>query len=280
METESMKHIKEKLLNARTRGPEAIQSVQSVERELEPIQTADAELVTELFLSYRAVKAWNHMISLVERMSPMLSAKPALKTQLALALHRAGRSEEAVHILLELIESEPLNEKCKFDSVSETYGILGSVFKDEWMAAQQAGDTLRAQGLINKAIDAYLKAFEADWRDAYSGLNAVTLMELREPPDERRKKLIPMVTYAIERRMARGKPDYWDWSTLLEIAILANDESAAKAALANAMAGMREKWEPETTLHNLQMIRLARARRGKILPWALTMEEALWERAR
>ncbi len=76
---------------------------------------------------------------------------------------------------------------------SETSAILGRIYKDRWEAAAKAGDNLTAQGLLNKAIKAYLHGFEADWRDAYSGVNAVTLIELKNPPDPRRLDLIPVV---------------------------------------------------------------------------------------
>ena len=36
---------------------------------------------------------------------------------------------------------------------------------------------------------------------------AVTLMEIKEPPDPERKELIPVVAYAVERRIASGQPD-------------------------------------------------------------------------
>ena len=75
--------------------------------------------------------------------------------------------------------------------VAETYGILGRVYKDRWDAARTAGEKIQARGLLEQAIDAYVRGFEADWRDAYPGINAVTLMELKEPPDPRREQLIP-----------------------------------------------------------------------------------------
>jgi len=40
-------------------------------------------------------------------------------------------------------------------------------------------------------------------------------MELKDPPDPRRERLIPIVSYAVERRVASGQPDYWDHATLL-----------------------------------------------------------------
>src|SRR6266568_7606812 len=143
-----------------------------------------------------------------------------VREQLALALNRVGRGDEAERVLLDVIATRGPS--------SETYGILGRVYKDRWEAAQKQGDKFLAQGLLDKAINAYLRGFEADWRDAYPGINAVTLMELRDPPDPRREKLFPVVTYAVEQKIAKGKPDYWDHATLLELAVLAKDQEGAE----------------------------------------------------
>ena len=224
-------------------------------------------MVIDLFLSYRAVKAWPAMIELAGRMPASLAATVMVQEQLALALNRAGRGEEAERVLLDLI--------AKRGPSSETYGILGRVYKDRWEAAAKAGETVRARGLLDQAIEAYLKGFETDWRDAYPGVNAVTLMELREPPDPRRKALIPVVRYAVERKIAAGQPDYWDHATRLELAVLAGEQRRAEEALAAALAKVREVWEPETTLRNLKLIREARERRGKAQPWLTGIEGEL-----
>ena len=66
---------------------------------------------------------------------------------------------------------------------SETLGLLGRVYKDRWDDDRE-GSPLRAEGHLDNAIDAYRRGFEADWRDAYPGINAVTLMEIRDPGGE------------------------------------------------------------------------------------------------
>src|SRR3989304_5455670 len=138
------------------------------------------------------------MIALVERMSPPLAATVMVQEQLALALNRAAQGERAEKVLADLLDRRGPS--------SETYGILGRVYKDRWEAASKAGDDFLARGLLEKAIAAYVRGFEADWRDAYPGINAVTLMELKEPPDPRRERLIPVVAYAVGRRIAAAKP--------------------------------------------------------------------------
>lgn len=85
--------------------------------------------------------------------------------------------------------------------------------------------------------------------------------------------------FAVARRMAAGKPDYWDHATRLELAVLGLDQAGAEAALGDALANVREKWEPETTARNLHLIRRARERRGEPVPWALALEQALMGRA-
>jgi hypothetical protein len=143
------------------------------------------------------------------------------------------------------------------------------------MGILASGEKALARGLLDRAIDAYLKGFEADWRDAYPGVNAVTLMELNEPPDPRREQLIPVVRYAVERKIAAVKPDYWDHATLLELGVLAKDEEKAMTGLSNALAAVRESWEPETTARNLRLIRETRERRGESIRWAKEIEQEL-----
>ena len=256
--------IKNRLQAARKAGEDALFAVQE---DIGPIRDVEAGIIVDLFLSYRAVKAWQRMISLVDEMSPELAATVMIQEQLALALNRAGRGEDAEQVLLQLIDRR--------GSSSETYGLLGRVYKDRWEAAAKGGQKAFARGFLVKSIDAYLKGFETDWRDAYPGVNAVTLMELKEPPDGRREKLIPIVAYAVERRIAAGKPDYWDHATRLELAVLGQNLEVAMSALSDALVNVREVWEPETTLRNLRLIRETRERRGEPVDWVKEIEEAL-----
>jgi len=260
--------IKERLARAREDGVEALRAL---EKELGKIEDLESGVAIDLFLSYRAVRGWEEMIDLVSKMSPPLAATVLVQEQLALALNRAGRGKEAEKVLLDLLK--------KRGPSSETYGILGRVYKDRWETAFKDDEQFLAQGLLDKAIEAYLSGFETDWRDAYPGVNAVTLMELKEPPDSRREQIIPVVAYSVERRIVAGKPDYWDYATRLELAVLAKDEEAAMAALGDALASIREKWEPETTARNLRLIREARQRRQEDVPWAKVIEDELNRKA-
>jgi tetratricopeptide (TPR) repeat protein len=260
--------IKERLADARRRG---IEDLRAIQKEIRPIRDQESGIVIDLFLSYRAVKAWDAMIALVDKMSRPLAASVLVQEQLALALNRSGEGERAEQLLRDLLDRRGPS--------SETYGILGRVYKDRWEAALKSGDQFLARGLLDKAIEAYLRGFESDSRDAYPGINAVTLMELREPPDPRRQEVIPVVSYAVERRIATGKPDYWDYATRLELAVLDKNEKKASVALSQALASIREVWEPETSARNLRLIREARERRQDAVPWANEIEEELSRKA-
>ena len=260
--------IKKRLAAAREKG---IEEVRTVEKELGNLKDVEAAILIDLFLSYRSVKGWSEMIALVDRIPRPLAATVMVQEQYALALNRAGKGEEAEKVLAELLK--------KRGPSSETLGILGRVYKDRWELAVKNKDTLIARSVLDKAIGTYLQGFEADWRDAYPGINAVTLMEVREPPDPRRTKLLPVVTYAVEQRVAKGQPDYWDYATLLELAVLEKNEERAMKLAGDALAVVRESWEPETTLRNLRLIREARERRNESVEWAKEIEEALAKRA-
>jgi hypothetical protein len=240
--------------------------------ELGPLADLETAVAVDLLLSFRAVQGWREMIELVEAMPPPLARSVLVQEQYALALNRAGEGEKAERVLLELISRRGPS--------SETNSILGRVYKDRWQAALDAGRAAHARGLLKRAIDAYLAGFETDWRDAFPGINAVNLMEFCDPPDLRREELLPVVTYAVKRRIAGGESDYWDHATLLELAILSGDRAAAAAALADALAAVRESWEPESTVRTIERIRDARRRSGEETGWLDEIEQALAEAAR
>ena len=268
--------MKQKLAVARKKGIDAIRALEK--QELGNIRDLEAGVIVDLFLSYRAVKGWQNMINLVDRMPPPLAATAMIQEQLALALNRQASEEKEPDrtTLREKAEKVLLNLSKKRGPHPETYAILGRIYKDQWEEAIKAGDDLAAPGFLKKAIGAYLSGFEADWRDAYPGINAVTLMEIKNPPDPRRNELLPVVTYAVERKIASSKPDYWDYATRLELAVLRKDEDLAKSALSDALASIREPFEPETTARNLRIIREARELRRELpLARAKQIEERL-----
>lgn len=244
--------IREKLTAARQNGLDA---VAAVEHEISALDEVESAAIVDLLLSYRATSGWSQVIALVERMPKPLAATVLVREQLALALNRAGEDIRAEEVLLDLLKTRGAS--------SETLAILGRLYKDRWDRARQAGQNDRAAAVLDQAIDAYRRGFEADWRDAFPGINAITLMELRQPPDPARNELLPVVRYAVMRRVAGTASDYWDYASLMELAILARDTAAAEQWLGKAIAVMRESWEGESSANNLRLIAEARETRGE-----------------
>ncbi len=260
---EYSRRFKDKLSAARRAGADA---VRAVERELN-VADADPAIVVDLFLSYRAVKDWDSMVKLVERMSPVLARTVMVREQLGFALNRLDRRDQAEATLRTVIDEHGAS--------SETNGLLGRVYKDRWEEAGKAGRQAEARGWLRKAIETYLAGYTADIRDAYPGVNAVTLMEMDDPVDPRQAEFLPVVRFAVKNRLTSKSPDYWDHATLLELCVLADDRGAAEEVLGDALAAVREPWEPETTARNLRLIRDVRSKRGRDVGWIEAIEREL-----
>lgn len=258
---------KERLAAARRDGTGALRAV---EDDLGPLEDVEAGVLVDLLLSYRATKAWQDMTRLVEAMPEPVRRTLLVREQYGFALNRAGRSPDAERVLLAVLDDHGPS--------SETLGLLGRVYKDRW-EAERGGSVLQAQGHLDKAIDAYRRGFEADWRDAYPGINAVTLMEVRQPGAADQQALVPVVQYANRRRIDGGAPDYWDHATQLELGVIGRDHKEAIAGATAALAAVRETWEPESTAYNLSLIRESRAERGETVDWANDIERELVEAA-
>lgn len=259
------REYKNRLGVARKEGVEALRKIVA-EPSMQDLLDVESGIVVDLYLSFRAVNAHQDMVDLYERMPQPLQRSRMVREQLAFALNRLGRSGDAEVILKEVIE--------KLGASSETNGLLGRVYKDRWQEAVKDGDDLAAISFLNRAVETYRKGFDADLRDPYPGINAVTLMELQEKPDPVQKDLLPVVRYAAKQR-TQGGGDYWDHATLLELAVLARDVDEARTAAGNALAVVRETWEPETTARNLRMIREAREKRGEDVTWLVQIETGL-----
>lgn len=260
---------KNRLAAAREQGAAAVEEVMQ-EPALANLHEVEAGIVVDLFLSLRDVKSYAGMIELFNRMPTPLRRARIMREQYAFALNREDRSQEAENVLKEVLQ--------EFGPSSETNGLLGRVYKDRWESAKLAG-RIEARALLPKAIDTYLAGFQADWRDAYPGINAVTLMEMQDKPDPRQAEILPVVRYAALQKAQRSA-DYWDHATLLELAVIGDDQSDAEDKLAKTLESIppTAPWQLETTERNLRLIRELREKRGKEAAWIKVLEDALREK--
>jgi tetratricopeptide (TPR) repeat protein len=251
---------KREIARAKEMGAGALAALLEIRKSITNLADEEGGTLVALYLAFRAISAFEEMERLYQDLPLPLQRTTMVLEQRAFALNRLGRRSEAEEILLELIRTRGANP--------ETNGLLGRIYKDQWKAAP-AG-SVAAVGLLKKAIEAYLKGFEADWRDHYPGINAVTLMGELPKPDPRLAELIPVVTYSVKRQIARTGGDYWDFATLLELAVLARDRDAAMERLETALPAARSKGEdfaPETTAATLAMIVKSAKARGEDVGW-------------
>jgi hypothetical protein len=231
------------------------------------LHDAETEVLVDLLRSFLAIEEYGDAVALVEAMPEFVRRVPQVRERFAFALNRQGRRAEAETVLVELLRERGAD--------SETYGLLGRVYKDQWAQAVADGRTLLARGLLDKAIGAYLAGFEADWRDHYPGINAVQLMHLRDPADPQIAELVPVVRYAALRKAARYQADFWDHATLVELAVLADDADSAFGFLAHAFAAAPLPWQARSLLDTLVRLRLTREATGTSRPWLHEIEAEL-----
>ena len=256
--------VRHRLARARTISKGAVRNLES---SLGYIENDERGVLVDLFFAYRAVNDWDGMIALHRRLPPELANLRTMLEQLAFALNRAGHGDVAESVILDILNSKGPS--------SEAYGLLGRIYKDRWNIARLEGRTFAANGLLDKAIDAYMHGVETHLQDIYPGINALTLMELGDRSQQSRSQLLPVVRRAAEHRLTSSQPDYWDHATLLEIAVIGKDEKASKVHLGNALKAVREPWERETTARNLRLLREAREDRGEPVIWTKAIERNL-----
>lgn len=250
--TEYSRSVRNRLAQARQAG---VAAVREIEADLDSLTEVESGILVDLLLSYRDLRAYEEMVALYRRMSAPLQRARMMREQYGFALNRLSRHDEAEAVLQSVIAD--------FGPSSETYGLLGRVYKDKWDAARKAGNRFRASGEHKRAVEAYFSGFQADWRDAYPGINALTLMELGDTPDPRQAEIAPVVRFAALQKARGASADYWDFATLLEVAVLARDSAAAEEALSSALPLVRAGWSAETTIRNLGLIADKRSSAGE-----------------
>ena len=246
---------------------EANRQLLDFRQQLGELDSVEAGTLVDYFLSLRALKNWDGMIAFYKEMPEVLKRQILVREQLGFAYNRRAATnhdpsdrDQALRILTEV--------EAQQGPSSETCGLMGRIHKDNWSEALKKGETFVASGHLEASIEAYRRGFLADPRDAYPGINAVTLLDIEGGPEslEDKERLLPVVKFAVERRLV-DKPDYWDYATMLELAVLENDKKSASKRLGQSLAAMREPWEPETTANNLMMIARSRQNRKVDIAW-------------
>lgn len=247
----------------------ALDQLNEIRREISSAVDQLRELhsaLLSLYLGYREIKAYQEMVELFEAMPPELKATPIAREQAGLAWNRLAEqaARRADHAAAKQLRARALAaaELPQEQRTSETYGILGRIYKAASDAAQLAGDEPARRGHQARAIEAYEAGFRLDPRDYYPGVNAVALRSVRGSPDDLRavEALVPVVRFAVDRAPPPSRDDeaYWQRATQLELACLARDWSAAQVHQDALVTVPAAPWMRETTIGTLDRIRKAR----------------------
>jgi len=249
------------LRQARAQASDAarLAALQVIEKSLGDLKVAQGEVLVDLMLSYREVSAWDEMIRLSDSVPDYLKSKVIVRQQRALALNRRnqpGDRDEA-----ELLLNGIITEK---GPDPETLGTLGRVKKDRYKELKAKGSLL-ASAALDDAIETYTRGFEADPRDYYPGVNAITLLVEKGNADSlvEADRLLPMVRFAVTRRGGASSSDYWDLATVLELAAIAKDWKQVNQVLPKVLVNGKDSWKIKTTWANLSLLRTALERSGQ-----------------
>ncbi|HTJ95536.1 MAG TPA: TRAFs-binding domain-containing protein [Pararobbsia sp.] len=213
-----------------------------------PIQALRVDAFREAGKALREVGQFDFALEQIDKLLEISPDDNAALQDKGMLLGRLGRSEEAKECLRALTQGPSPS--------AETFGRLGRVEKDEWVATwcqeglspEQRRDVARAQiSMLHEAIATYAAGFRLDARHYYCGINAVTLLYLArhlcEDEDDAsardRTEMEGGVRWAARAELTNETPDarnFWARATLAELAALVADAAGVSKAYGYAVA--------------------------------------------
>jgi len=235
-----------------------VESAAQVKGELEKSEaevrsSADADPAQYLLLMrrYRDLSDWDRVIALADDAPQSVVPSPEIRQMLALALNRRslpGDQERAITLMEQQIHET--------GGDSETFGILGRIYKDRYDQARKQGDDAGAAANLERSLHYYREGFEKNPRDYYPGINVINIL-LQQGDDAAKaelEKIVPRVQAAVMEKLDTERPDFWDLATDLQLAAVARDWSRAKRTARLAMAQAPAEWMIETTLRDMRAV--------------------------
>lgn len=240
-----------------------IEAIRQVVDKYKPLENMETAVLIDIMISYRNIEAFNEMQSFIKQLPRYVFGTVMVQEQYAFVLNRnGGKAKPVDHVMIDEAESVLSKLEKEGKASSESYGIWGRIHKDKFDRAYKAGSMGEAVAYLEDALKYYQKGFESDPRDAYPGVNYVTCLELLGDR-EKALRLVPAVEYAVTAKMKRKAPDYWDYATLLELAVIENRFSVAEKFFYKAKPLAIEDWMYGTTKENLNKILSFRKKRNE-----------------
>ena len=240
-----------------------IAAINNVVESCKPLNNVETGVLIDMMISYRNIEAFPEMLEFIRQLPRYVFETVMVQEQYAFVLNRNGNKKKPVDDVM-IREAEQVLKKLESEgkASSETYGIWGRIHKDKFDRAYKSNNKEEAKVHLKNALKYYEKGFESDIRDAYPGVNYVTCLEL-SGNKEKAMRLAPAVELSVLSKMKRKEPDYWDYATLLELAVIENRFSDAEEHFWQAKPLAVEAWMFGTTKENLDKIIDFRRARGE-----------------
>jgi hypothetical protein len=216
------------------------------EHELKIQPEMDPAAVLDILKRYRDASDWNGVVQFADRLPDGMKRLVEVQQIVALALNRRseqGDRPRAIAMMHDLV--------ARTGGDSETFGIIGRIYKDRYSETQDPAD-------LQRAIDSYRAGFEKQPSDYYPAINLITLLTMS--PDAEAKKeladLVPRVRELMNRRIGGDRPaDFFELATALQLAVLENDWEAAFTFGEKLRAQAGAPWMLLTTIRSLTDLR-------------------------
>jgi hypothetical protein len=200
-----------------------------------------------LLLALRSASYWSGMVSFAKWVDdqrshnePLFTSIPQVGQQYAMALNRLGgpvNSLLAERALLEILSNRDHQD-------SETWGILGRVYKDRWLEDQN-NDSLDA------CLDAYWNGVRCNPTEVYPAINLLVLLRISGRVDN----LGGLIKYINELLFRRSSPEYFDLATRVEVYSVERRFNEARTSAQEAANRAGAPWELQTTADSLTLLR-------------------------
>ena len=234
--------------------PLRIEAINKIVEKYKPLENIETAVLIDIMISYRNIEAFNEMLDFISQLPRYVFETIMVQEQYAFVVNRNGGKTKPVDEVM-INKAEAVLQKLEKEgkASSESYGIWGRIYKDKFDRAYNSGNSGEAKVHLKNALKYYEKGFESDPRDAYPGVNYVTCLELLGEK-EKALRLVPAVEYAVKAKMKRKSADYWDFATLLELAVIENKFDTAEELFWEAKPLAVESWMFGTTKANLEKI--------------------------